>query len=140
MSCCRIGVIPFRRRSGPRDNGAVALRKFVDRLRQPTEELDRRDLEEYCTLLGTTPLDQVQLRRPVRVAGEVRSMRIVPRAGADALEVSIHDGRGAVTAVFLGRRRILGLSPGRRVVVEGVIAGEGKRRLMFNPTYQLLAA
>jgi hypothetical protein len=118
----------------------VALRKIVDRLRQPVEELDRRELEKFCTGLGATPLDEVELRRPVRVAGEVRSLRIVPRAGADALEVSINDGRGQVTAVFLGRRKIIGLSPGRKLVVEGVIAAHGRQRLMFNPLYEFLGA
>jgi hypothetical protein len=124
--------------SGARDNSGVALRKLVDRLTKPIEELDRQDLEAYCSSLGATPLDEIELRRPVRVAGEVRSLRIVPRAGADAVEVSVNDGRGSVTAVFLGRRRILGLSPGRKVVLEGVIAGEGKRHLMYNPLYRLL--
>jgi hypothetical protein len=81
----------------------------------------------------------VQLRRPVRVAGEIRSLRIVPRAGADALEVTVNDGRGSVTAVFLGRRKVLGLSPGRRIVLEGVVGGEGKHRLIYNPVYTLLA-
>src|SRR5262245_3671269 len=116
----------------------MALRKMVDRLRQPIEELDRRDLEQFCTLLGATPIDQIELRRPVRVAGEVRSMRIVPRAGADALEATVNDGRGTVTAVFLGRRKVLGMSPGRRIVLEGVIAGEGRQHIIYNPVYTLL--
>jgi hypothetical protein len=127
------------RGAGARDNAVVAFRKMVDRLTKPIEELDRRDLEAYCTRLGTTPLDQVELRKPVRVAGEVRSLRIVPRAGADALEVTVTDGRGSVTAVFLGRRRVLGLSPGRRIVLEGVVGGEGNHRLIYNPIYTLLA-
>jgi hypothetical protein len=116
----------------------MALRKKLERWTQPIEELDRRDLEAYCNALGTTPLDEVEMRRPVRVAGEVRSLRIVPRAGADAVEANVNDGRGNVIAVFLGRRRIAGLSPGRRVVLEGVIAGERGRRLMYNPVYTLL--
>jgi hypothetical protein len=116
----------------------VALRKRLERWTKPIEELDRRDLEAFCTTLGSTPLDEIELRHPVRVAGEVRSLRIVPRAGADALEASVNDGRGSVTAVFLGRRRILGMSPGRKVVLEGVVAGEDRRRLMYNPVYTLL--
>ena len=64
-------------------------------------------------------------------------MRIVPRAGAPALEVTVSDGRGAVVGVFLGRRKIAGLSPGRRVALEGVAARDGKRFLMFNPIYEL---
>ena len=117
----------------------MALRKKLERWTKPIEELDRQDLEAYCTALNATPLDQVELRKPVRVAGEVRSLRIVPRAGADAVEASINDGRASVTAVFLGRRRVLGMSPGRRVVLEGVVAADrGKRRLMYNPVYTLL--
>jgi hypothetical protein len=116
----------------------VTLRKKFDRWTKPIEELDRRDLEAYCTALGTTPIDDIQLRRPVRVAGEVRSLRIVPRAGADALEANVNDGRGSLTAVFLGRRRILGLSPGRKLVLEGVVAGEERRCVMYNPVYTFL--
>jgi hypothetical protein len=121
-----------------RDNERMALRKIVDRLTKPIEELDRRDLEAYCTRLQATPLDEVELRHPVRVAGEVRSLRIVPRAGADALEATVNDGRGSVTAVFLGRRKVLGLSPGRRIMLEGVVAGEGRRHIIYNPVYTLL--
>jgi hypothetical protein len=116
----------------------VALRKIVGRLTKPIEELDREELEAYCSSLGATPLDAIELRRPITVAGEVRSLRIVPRAGADAVEVTVNDGRGSVIAVFLGRRRILGVSPGRKVLLEGVVAGEGKRHVMFNPIYRLL--
>jgi len=116
----------------------VALRKKLERWTKPIEELDRRDLEAYCTALGTTPLDQVEMRKPVRVAGEVRSLRIVPRAGAAALEATVNDGRSSVTAVFMGRRKVLGMSPGRRVVLEGVITGEDGRRIIYNPVYTLL--
>jgi hypothetical protein len=121
-----------------RDNRVVAFRKMVNRLTKPIEELDRQDLEAYCTRLDATPIDEIELRTPVRVAGEVRSLRIVPRAGADALEATVNDGRGSVTAVFLGRRRLLGLSPGRRVLLEGVATAEGRRRLLYNPVYTLL--
>ena len=115
----------------------VALRKFVDRLTKPTEQLDREHLEQWCTTLGYPPLDQVEPRKPVRVGGEVRSIRIVPRAGADALEATITDGHGTLTAVFLGRRKILGVSPGRRVFLEGVVTKDGTNQVMYNPLYEL---
>ena len=66
-------------------------------------------------------------------------MRIVPRAGAPALEETVSDGRGSVVGVFLGRRKIAGLSPGRKVALEGVAARDGKRYVVFNPVYELLA-
>jgi hypothetical protein len=116
----------------------VALRKFVERLTKPVEELDREELQAWCDALGTTPIGEVEPRRPARVAGEVRSVRIVPRAGADALEVTVTDGRGSVVGVFLGRRKIAGISPGRRIVLEGVVGEQDRRRLIYNPQYTLL--
>ena len=116
----------------------MALRKMVERLTKPTEERDREALVQYCDDLGATPMDQIVPRRPMRVAGEIRSVRIVPRAGAPALEVSVSDGRGAVVAVFLGRRKLAGMKPGRRLFVTGVAGRDGKRFLVYNPEYQLL--
>lgn len=116
----------------------MALRKFVEKLTKPVEEADREQLVTWCDINSATPLDDVPMREPVRVAGEVRSVRIVPRAGADALEASISDGRSTLTAVFLGRRKILGVSPGRRVVLEGVVTRDKQMRVMYNPVYQLM--
>lgn len=115
----------------------MALRKFVDRITKPTEQVDREHLEQWCTTMGCPALDEVEVRKPVRVGGEVRSIRIVPRAGADALEATITDGHGTLTAVFLGRRKILGVSPGRRVFLEGVVTMDGPVQVMYNPLYQL---
>jgi hypothetical protein len=115
----------------------VALRKFVERLTKPIDEIDRDNLSTWCSAQGGSRLDEVQARRPVFVAGEVRSVRIVPRAGADALEATVQDGHGSVTAVFLGRRRISGLTTGRRLLLEGVVAEEPEGRVMYNPMYTL---
>lgn len=114
----------------------MALRKFVDRLTKPIDQIDREHLAEWCEKSGLVALNEVETRRPVRVGGEVRSIRIVPRAGADALEATISDGQGVLTAVFLGRRKILGISPGRRVFLEGVVTNDGTSKVMYNPLYE----
>ena len=116
----------------------MAFRKMVERLTKPVEELDRQDLESWCNSVQSTPIDRVAARQPARVAGEVRSVRIVPRAGADALEITVNDGRASVTGVFLGRRKILGISPGRRIVLEGVVTTDDHQRVIYNPMYTLL--
>jgi len=121
----------------------VPLRKFVEKFTKPVDEQDRDQLVTWCDAHGGTPLDELQLRQPVRIVGEVRSVRIVPRAGAASLEATVQDGRGAVTAVFLGRRKVAGLSPGRRVLLEGVVTSHrgvdnAHERMIYNPVYQLL--
>ena len=118
----------------------AALKKLVERLTRPVEDLDREKLVEFCsTVGGCRPCDELEPRTLARVAGEVQSVRIVPRAGAPSLEVGVSDGRGQITAVFFGRRRLAGLSPGRKLVLEGVVSVQGTRRFMYNPIYELLA-
>lgn len=117
----------------------MALKNMVKRLTTPIEELDREELESFCDALGLTATTDLTPRTRVRVGGEVRSVRIVPRAGAPALEVTVNDGRGSATGVFLGRRKIAGVTPGRKIVVEGVVGKQGNRYLMFNPVYTLLS-
>jgi hypothetical protein len=117
----------------------VPFKKMVERLTKPTAELDREQLTQFCDSRHLAAMDSLVPRHPVKVGGEVRSIRIVPRAGAPALEVTVSDGRGSVVAVFLGRRKIAGLTPGRRIALEGVVARDGARSLITNPAYELLS-
>jgi RecG-like helicase len=117
----------------------VALKNLVSKLTKPVEEHDREKLVEFCSQLeGCGPIDEIRPRTVARCVGEVSSVRIVPRAGAASLEVALTDGRGTLTAVFFGRKKIAGLSPGRRLVVEGMVAPLNNRVFMYNPVYELL--
>lgn len=109
----------------------------LKRLTTPVDELDRAQLVTFCDECNFTPITDIVPRTEVRVGGEVRSVRMVPRAGAPALEVTISDGRGSATAVFLGRRKIAGIAPGRRIAVEGIAGRHGNRVLLLNPLYTL---
>ena len=118
----------------------MALKKMVERFTKPVEEIDREQLTAFCDARHLAAMDAIEARTRVQVGGEVRSVRIVPRAGAPALEVTVSDGRGSIIGVFLGRRKIAGLSPGPQ--------GRARRRrraatasatLMFNPVYELLS-
>ncbi|MET0628308.1 MAG: OB-fold nucleic acid binding domain-containing protein [Acidimicrobiia bacterium] len=117
----------------------MPFKKMVERLTKPTDEIDREQLAVFCDARLLAPMDALVARQPVRVGGEIRSVRIVPRAGAPALEVTVSDGRGSVVAVFLGRRKIAGLSPGRKVALQGVVAQAATRATITNPAYELLS-
>jgi hypothetical protein len=54
-----------------------------------------------------------------------------------ALEAELWDGSGLITLVWLGRRRIAGIEPGRSVKVTGRVGAQDKLRVMFNPRYEL---
>ena len=64
---------------------------------------------------------------------------IAPRNGVPALEVMISDGTGTITAIFSGRRSIIGIEHGRAVIFEGVAIPQRDRRVIFNPAYTLIA-
>jgi hypothetical protein len=62
-----------------------------------------------------------------------------PRSGTLALEAELYDGSDTLVLIWLGRRRILGLEPGRALKVTGRISSAGGSRVMFNPRYELRA-
>ena len=121
-----------------RYGAGVALRKFMARMSRPIDEIDREKLEVFSSDAGGHPLDTLRARQRARIVGEIRTVRIVPRAGAPALEVVISDGRGSLTAIFLGRRKIGGIIAGRKLVVTGTVVADHRRMAVFNPLYELL--
>lgn len=110
----------------------------MERLTKPVEQLDREELAAFCDALGCRRSDELEPRTQARVAGEVTSLRVVPRAGSPSLEVTITDGRAQVVGIFFGRRRLRGLSPGRRLILKGVVGSESRRHVIYNPAYELL--
>jgi amino acid transporter len=87
---------------------------------------------------GTTPIGEAQWRKRVRVAGRVRSVRVQPRAGTSNLECVLVDDTGKLLLVFQGRRRIPGIQPGARLVVEGMVGDWARRQAILNPDYELI--
>ena len=108
------------------------------RLAPTAAELDRSRLKDRYSGLGITSIADLPLRSPARLGGEVQGLRVVPRSGSSSLEVTVTDGSGRAVAVFLGRRTLPGVTPGRGLVLEGVPRKEGGRMVLVNPAYTLL--
>jgi hypothetical protein len=85
------------------------------------------------------PICEAPVRAKVKVRGTIRTVTLRPRGGVPALEAEVDDGSQVLTLVWLGRRRINGIGPGRGIEAEGRIGLQGKSRVMFNPRYELLA-
>jgi len=88
---------------------------------------------------GCVPIASIRSRQRSRVAGRIRSVRVQPRAGVSSLECTIADGSGQVMLVFQGRRRVPGIEPGARLVVEGMVADRGRSTVMVNPLYWIVS-
>ena len=64
-------------------------------------------------------------------------MTLRPRGTSLTMEADLWDGTGNVTLVWLGRRDIPGVEPGRRIVVRGRVARIKGERTIYNPIYEL---
>ena len=116
----------------------MPFKNLRQRLNASVVELDNARLQDRYAGLDLTPINNVTERRPARLGGEVRAMKVVPRAGSSWLEVTVSDGTGDAIAMFSGRKTVPGLGPGRGVLLEGVIRRDGRRLVLFNPSYTIL--
>ena len=113
---------------------------MLSKLRTRRADLVPEEPDDWAELCrGTIPVAQVQWRHRARVAGRVRSVRVQPWAGVPTLELTLVDDTGGISVVFLGRREVPGIRPGRRMVAEGMVGDHSGRVAMLNPEYRLLA-
>lgn len=124
------GAIPDERVPG-------RFRRFLERLSSSEEELRSAELREDAATAGCTRISDCADRQVVRVTGTLRTVTIRPRAGVPTLEAELWDGSAALNVVWLGRRAIVGIEPGRKVIAWGRIAMHRGRPVLFNPKYEL---
>ncbi len=109
-----------------------ALSRWAD-----SSEANQRELRQSHTSAEALAIADAPEREHVVVNGVLRTVTLRPRGGVPALEAELDDGSGVITVVWLGRRRITGVDPGRSVTVAGCIGRQGGVPIMFNPRYEL---
>ncbi|MFG1808448.1 OB-fold nucleic acid binding domain-containing protein [Streptomyces sp. NPDC049040] len=116
---------------------AGRFRRMLDRLSSSQEELHSEELQEETRAVGCTRIKDCSDRQIVSVTGTLRTVTLRPRAGVPALEAELFDGSAALDVVWLGRRSITGIEPGRRIIASGRISMNRGRPVLFNPKYEL---
>jgi RecG-like helicase len=116
------------------------LQRAMRRFASSNAELESEDLQRKVREEGAVPIQNCEDRQRVQLTGTVSTVTINPRAGHPALEVELRDGSGAVTLVWLGRRQIPGIDPGRTLKIWGRISCHEGKRLIYNPRYELMEA
>lgn len=119
------------------DKNGSALRRLLTRLSAEPGEIQAEELQAAIPACGATPIADCPDREPVCVVGTLRTVTFRPRAGVPALEAELWDGTGSVTVVWLGRRDIPGIDPGRSIKLRGRITSLQGRRAVYNPIYEL---
>jgi hypothetical protein len=98
---------------------------------------DARELRATTIQAGCCPICEAEDRQRVTIQGVLRTVTLRPRGGVPALEAELYDGTAVVTVIWLGRRRIAGIEPGRQIQVMGRIGTMQQHRVIFNPRYEL---
>jgi hypothetical protein len=119
---------------GGLDSGVKAL---VRRFTASEEDLDAEDLQRASEEVGATHVCDCPRGRRATVSGRLRTVVYTPRTNLPTLEAELFDGSGMITLVWLGRRRIVGIEPGRVLTATGRIALRGDRKVIYNPFYEL---
>ena len=117
----------------PRLRRLSALR----RLTAGRDQLHAEELQEEICNVSAKLIADVEDREIAEVAGTLRTVTLRPRGPSLTMEADLWDGSGCITLVWLGRRDIPGISPGRRIVVHGRVARIKGELTIYNPVYEL---
>jgi amino acid transporter len=139
-----VAAVPYQLRSAAHqhlagrqaDSGVDALPP-LQRLIADSEVLHAADLQAECREDGATPIADSTDHEFVDLAGMLRTVTLRPRGTSLTMEADLWDGTGSVTLVWLGRRDIPGIRPGRRIEVHGRMARIKDERTIYNPSYEL---
>lgn len=115
------------------------IRRFLRRLAASEAELDAEELQEGSARSGCTPAWRCARGQLVTVNGRLRTVVYTPRTNLPTLEADLFDGSDRVTLVWLGRRHIAGIEPGRMMMVRGRVAVRDDHKVIYNPYYELEA-
>jgi|SRR5690349_10236915 hypothetical protein len=118
---------------------ASPVRRFVRRLFASADELDAEDLQRDAVESGSTPAHECRRGQLVTVTGRLRTVVYTPRTNLPTLEADLYDGSDLIRLVWLGRRHIAGIEPGRSITAKGRIAVRDDRKVIYNPYYELEA-
>jgi hypothetical protein len=117
----------------------TGLRRFFERLTASDQELEAEELQRDSVKCGAMPAGLCRRGQVVSVSGRLRTVAYTPRTNLPTLEADLYDGSDVVTLVFLGRRSIVGIEPGRQLTARGRIAIRDDRKVIYNPFYELEA-
>ncbi|MBO0831035.1 MAG: amino acid permease [Actinobacteria bacterium] len=138
-----VASVPYQLASAIRA-GSVADPLAPPRLLASREALHAAEVRQEISELPAddvggrpVPISDSKHREVVHVAGTLRAVTTRPGGSAQTMEAELWDGTGKVTLVWLGRRDIPGIEPGRKLVVHGRMTTLKGERVIYNPRYEL---
>jgi hypothetical protein len=116
-----------------------SVRRLLKRLTASDAELEAEELQRDSERSGCILAEKAHRGQLVTISGRLRTVAYTPRTNLPTLEADLYDGSDVVTLIWLGRRNIAGIEPGRQVIAHGRIAIRDDRKVIYNPYYELEA-
>ncbi|SEO39604.1 OB-fold nucleic acid binding domain-containing protein [Trujillonella endophytica] len=111
--------------------------RTLQRLTADDHTRDAEQLRDEAASAGCEAVSACRRGAVVTVTGRLKSVVYTPRETVPTLEAELFDGSGSVTLVWLGRRRIAGIEPGRTLTARGRFGSFEGREVIYNPWYEL---
>lgn len=110
------------------------------RLTADAEDLDAVELQDDVENVDAQFCRVLRRGDIAKVAGRVRAVVYNPRETVPTFTAELFDGSASIDLVWLGRRRIAGITPGRTISAKGRIGDHDGRLAIYNPRYELRAS
>jgi RecG-like helicase len=110
---------------------------LLGRLTASTHRLDAAELESDVEKMPCAKMRDILPGETAVVGGRVRAVKFTPTANVPVLEAELFDGTDSIELVWLGRRRIAGIEPGRKLLARGRVGQHNGHTAIYNPWYEL---
>ncbi|ADD44175.1 OB-fold nucleic acid binding domain-containing protein [Stackebrandtia nassauensis] len=112
--------------------------EILRRLTASEEDLYADQVRAESAKSGCRSCDSLERGVVAKVSGRITTVTFTPVATMPVLEAELYDGTSTVVLAWLGRRRIVGIEPGRRLIAAGRVAiRDEDRRVIYNPWYEI---
>ncbi|WP_330256710.1 OB-fold nucleic acid binding domain-containing protein [Nocardia sp. NBC_00565] len=113
------------------------FRRLSRRLTEDIDQLDAEELAESADASGACRASDCRRGDEATMLGRLRSVEACPKSVGASVQAEFFDGTDAISLVWIGRRRIPGIEPGRKILVRGRVGDRDGRKVIYNPYYEL---
>ncbi|MFT4199397.1 OB-fold nucleic acid binding domain-containing protein [Gordonia sp. (in: high G+C Gram-positive bacteria)] len=113
------------------------LRRMTRMLVEDLEVSDAAEIADESRSQGAQQASDCCRGEQVRIFGELRSVEMCSKNGKTGVVAEFFDGTDTVKLKWLGRNRIPGIEPGRKLWVSGRVGEIDGVKVIFNPYYDL---
>lgn len=117
--------------------GSGLVKRLGRMLTEDMEVLDEDRIERECRAAGAQRAKDCCRGDEAVMVGELRSVQTCSRNAKTGVLAEFFDGSDTVLLKWLGRSRIPGIEPGRRLTVKGRVATADGMKVIYNPYYEL---